>query len=98
MGLPRLDADRSVNGCLRAGMDTWLGMGSHTVSAQTDADTYYLQRGAHHTLYMQANANTVEVEVANWQQFVKILSVELGVIALVCLAGAFVPAKKKEDA
>ena len=41
---------------------------------------------------------TVEVEVANWQQFVKILSVELGVIALVCLAGAFVPAKKKEGA
>ena len=88
---------RSVDGCLRAGMDSWLGMGTNKVSAETDADIYYLQRSAHNSLYMEANANMMEVSVENWKKFVTILSIELGIIALVCLAAAFIPWKKKEN-
>ena len=43
---------------LRAGTDIWLGLANDlkTISANTDADLYYLQRAAKHVLWTEANA------------------------------------------
>lgn len=71
-------ADEAV----RAGTDMWLAPGGVTVSSETDADIYYLQKAAKDILYTQANAQVIAAETANWQLYLYILDAEIIVLIL----------------
>ena len=89
--------NRSSDAALRAGQDGWLPMAG-TYSTDSDADIYYLQRAAKHTLYAYANAVRVTSTVLNWELYLYILYAELIIIALISVAGIVVDvlnAKKK---
>ncbi|HEY0187569.1 MAG TPA: glycoside hydrolase family 3 C-terminal domain-containing protein [Cellulomonas sp.] len=79
------ETTKSIDAALRAGTDSWLTIDLLSVSADTDADIYYLQRTAHNILYEEANATTIASTVANWKAYVYLLSVELGVLFAICV-------------
>ena len=78
--------NRSSNAALRAGQDGWLPSAG-TYSTDSDADIYYLQRAAKHTLYAYANATRVTSTVLNWHSYLYVLYAELIIIALLSIAG-----------
>ncbi|MCD7957068.1 MAG: glycoside hydrolase family 3 C-terminal domain-containing protein [Lachnospiraceae bacterium] len=87
----------SVNAALRAGTDAWLSVMALSVNCETDADIYYLQRAAHNSLYMEANAVVSEAELVNWHIYVYILYAELLVLALACVVSLVLRNTRKKE-
>ena len=77
----------SGDAALRAGTDIWLTFNDVNVSTDTSADIYYLQRAAKNILYAEANAETVEAEILDWESMIVRLDIALGVIAAACAVG-----------
>ena len=78
-----------VEAGLRAGNDMWLTSSTVTARADSDADIYYLQRAAKRILYVIANADIVEAQIAPWRTWMAILDAAL-VIAILALAALVV--------
>ncbi|OZG69491.1 glycoside hydrolase family 3 protein [Bifidobacterium eulemuris] len=77
----------SADAALRAGTDAWLLIGGGVdVRCETDADIYYLQQAAHHILYMDSRAQLIGSRTLDWHRYVIITSVELVMIAVLCIA------------
>ena len=90
---------RNIDKTMRAGTDTWLGMGGAGWHAKTtDADIWYLQRMAHNALYAEANSVTIPAQIINWQIYLWILCAELAALILICVAAIIIRNKKKKAA
>ncbi|MGM9538945.1 MAG: glycoside hydrolase family 3 C-terminal domain-containing protein [Candidatus Onthomonas sp.] len=72
-----------ADAAIRAGTDFWLAMGEFSISSESNADIYYLQRVAHDILYAEANAQVIKAEVIQWQNYLYALDVELGILFVV---------------
>lgn len=85
----------NIDKTMRAGTDTWLGLGDNGFSGDvTDADIYYLQRMAHNALYAEANSVTIQAQIINWHMYLYIVSAELAVLILICIACIVIRNKK----
>lgn len=87
--------NRSFWSTLRAGVDVWLGFQNTKLVPSSDADIYYLQRAAHNFLYTWVNGNTFEVPVLGWRPYFTAICVELGVLAISCVAALFLRRRVK---
>lgn len=87
-----------ADAAIRAGTDFWLAMGAFDVSAESNADIYYLQRVAKDILYMCANAQVVKAEVVNWQMYLYILDAELIILFALGAAALVMKNRKKKTA
>jgi len=90
---------RSFWATIRAGVDYWLGFMDLTITPDSDADIYYLQRACHNILYMFANGNTYETEFENWRLYRSIVYGELGILIVAGLVTILMTStRKKEEA
>ncbi len=87
----------AVDAAMRAGNDAWLSVTAVEVSGDTAADIYYLQRTAHNILYMEANAVTIGAEILNWNSWVVVITVELGLLAAILVVALILRNRKPKS-